>query len=111
MDLEGSVDRLEEIGSGMAYFEPRVMAHQTRGRTEYAIHDVYFDRSGRVVNYTSDALSPRCGTVAELRAALLELLSADGSHVVSGDLQYDYPREEIEEWLVACDAPIIEFEP
>lgn len=94
----------------LAYYEPRVMVHRTGGCIEYAIHEVYFDRSGNVATYTLEALSPRCGSMGELQETLLSFLRGESDTVVMGDLGYEYSREAIEWWLEAFDAPPLEFE-
>ncbi len=95
--------------SKIAYWEDRVMVHKTDGMEEFGIHEVYFGEDGEVVTYTEDVLSPRAGSVEELKRLLLELLDQEGDEVVSGDFGYSYPKEVIRDWLDCVDEPVLEY--
>lgn len=95
----------------IAYFEPRVMRHRKEtGEEEYAVHDVYFSDDGRVLRYTRDALSPREPTVEQLRAALVRFLAEGEDAITTGDLNYTYDREDVEDWLKSLEAPPIDYD-
>jgi hypothetical protein len=97
----------------ITHWQPRVIRHTySDGRTEYAIHDVYFGENDQVVTYTEDALSPREDSIAALERALSRLWELSAQEPVqSGDLQYDYEREDIQEWLQAISLDPVDYNP
>jgi hypothetical protein len=95
--------------SEIAYFETRVIRHRTdAGTEEYAIHEVYYGKEGEIITHTLEALSPRRSSLEELKSALITLLEEGGGEITTGDLNYSYPREYIEDWLCCIDDPPIE---
>jgi hypothetical protein len=69
--------------AGLHSFNYRVMRHPNG---EYAIHEVYYDRRGRVVTWTEDPFSCACPSIEDLRI-------------------------ELERYLLAFDRPALDFEP
>ncbi len=97
--------------SGVKYWDVRAVRHRSPdGVSLYAIHEVYFDGNDKALAMTEDALSACALSVSELKKQIQHLLAKGTGQVRSGDLQYDYDREYVEDWVDACDAPVIDRE-
>lgn len=94
------------------YWQPRVMRHiKKNGDEEYAVHEVYFHRSGRVIGWTSDALSMRISSVKKLQEELVRLLErGKEEEIILGDRGYKYDKEDIRVWLDHIDQPVIDYQ-
>jgi hypothetical protein len=99
------------MSAEIAYWQPRVMRHTLPdGRTEYAVHDVYFGRDGGVVTYTEHARSARKGSVAELEAWIRSAIAEGQAEVVCGDLGYTHMAEDhLTHWLEHIHDPPIDY--
>src|SRR5262245_32155750 len=97
----------------IAFWQPRVMRHSLAdGRTEYAVHDVFFGSDGVVVTYTVHARSARKGSVTELEAWIRSVLADGQAEVVCGDLGYTHSADEhLRHWLEHLHDPPIDYEP
>jgi hypothetical protein len=94
-----------------SYWRPQVMRHRRRdGAVEYAMHDVYLERGGRVGGYTEHARSPRMPSPAALKAWIIEHLPAAAAGVVCGDLGYTHRDYDLELWLEHVDDPPLDYE-
>lgn len=89
------------------YWQPRVMEHRCEEKTEYAIHEVYFDENRTPLTFSVDALSPRFETVVGLKDYLQDCLQQDREEFVMGDCSYTYEKSQIEFWLEFMDEQIL----
>lgn len=102
---EGASDDPERLVS----FEPRVVRHwDASGHESFAIHEVYLNARGEVATMTVQALSVRTPTVSALQQALLSRVASGNQTFRIGDLNYEYDREDIEDWLSAFELPILD---
>jgi hypothetical protein len=92
-------------------WQPRVMRHHQGNEGElYAIHEVYFGKDNTVVTYTEDTLTPKKGSVSELKDFLLSSLNQEKEEFEMGDSRYIYSKEDIELWLNYIDELPINYE-
>ena len=90
--------------------DARIIRHiDSLGNDSFAIHDVYYDATDRVVGMTEDALSPREESIHKLDIALLSLIKSCVDTVKSGDKSYDYERVDIVHWFAAFELPVLDF--
>jgi hypothetical protein len=93
-----------------AYWQARVMRHcSPNRRTEYAIHEVHFDRQHRPIAWTSAAVSPRFASPEALKVWIGEQLAAPDVGVVCGDSGYTHDHGDFEIWLRYVDEPPLEY--
>lgn len=81
---------------------PRVLKHTyPDGRTEYAIHDVYFRGDGSIYGYSRFARSIRTSTVAELKQWILQNLDTQASEtrLTCGDQNKPAMGADFRLWL------------
>lgn len=99
------------LESRRKYAERRVLHHQTSdGSAEYAVHEVYFNVFGEIIDWTEDALSPRLPDVHALRKdlqRLIEQAEPPKYRVISGDNEQSYRLSEVRAWLDATEKKVL----
>jgi len=99
------------LRSRRIYAEPRVLLHPTSdGGIEFAIHEVYCNKFGEVVDWMDDAMSPRLPSLSALREELQNLIGQAKPPeytVVCGDEQNSYRLNEIHSWLDATEKEVL----
>ena len=108
-----SDEQLAQIAleSRREHAEPRILRHKTSdGSEEYAVHEVYFNVFGEVIDWTEDALSPRLPGVYALREELQKLIEhakPPKYRVISGDKQQSYRVSEVRAWLDSTEEEVL----
>jgi hypothetical protein len=99
---------VEEDDRKALYWQPRIMRHkESNGEVWFGIHEVFFGPDDEFCGCTGDALSSRETTVENLKLFLIELSKSDD--IVSGDLGYNYEKEDVDYWIECCDWPVIDY--
>jgi hypothetical protein len=77
----------------MSYWNHRVTRRELAGEVEYAIREVHYDNSGKIMGWTAAAIPATGETVEEVREALERMLSCTVSPVID-ITDEDNPIEE-----------------
>ena len=103
-------DNMPDKDERITRWEPRIIRHlDSNGHESFAIHDVYFNASHEVVAMTEDALSVREPTVHGLEHALFSLMRNSGESARTGDLNYEYNKGDLADWLSSFELPVLEY--
>ncbi len=94
----------------MDYWKPQILKHTLKnGKTEYAIHEVYFNSNDEVETWTQDAISDRFKTKKLLKASLIEFINSGKESIVCGDKKYSYSLNNVKFWLEYVEDKTIDY--